>query len=348
MKPKLNRFKMLLSSFCYKFKRGEITMSNPNYGPDISGYAPRFTGIRTFMKFPVVQDMNNVDVAVVGIPFDTGASFRAGARFGPSAIRDISAFLRPANGFHGINPFQHLSVVDYGDIPVLPGYMEDSFERITSVIKEIGQQGVVPIGIGGDHSITLAELRALSKIHGPLSLVQFDAHGDTWDDYWGKKYTHGTPFRRAMEEGILDPETSIQIGLRGTLYDPKDFDEARQFGFDIVTANELRKLTPIQLAERVRAKVGNRPVFLTFDIDFYDPSCAPGTGTPEIAGFSSAEGLAYLQHLTGIRFVGFDLVEVLPAFDVSQITSLLGANMIYEFISLLAVGRRDGIIPKEG
>lgn len=319
-------------------------MSNvPKHGPDTSGKAPRFTGIRTFMKFPHEQDLKAADVAVVGIPFDTGASFRAGARFGPSAIRDISAFLRPANGFHGINPFQSLSVVDYGDLPIIPGYMEDSYETIGREIKKIASEGVIPIGIGGDHSITLAELRGLSEIYGPLSLVQFDAHGDTWDNYWGKKYTHGTPFRRAMEEGILDPHSSIQLGMRGTLYDPNDFDEARGFGFDVVPAEELRKLTPEQAAERVRNRVGNRPTFLTFDIDFYDPAYAPGTGTPEIAGFTSAEGLAYLQQLTGIRFIGYDLVEVLPSFDVSQITSLLAANMIYEFISLIAVGKRDGL-----
>jgi agmatinase len=324
------------------FLSGGKTMDEKKlkYGPDTSGKAPRFTGINTFMKFPHTNDLEGVDVTVVGLPFDTLASYRSGARFGPSAIRDISSFLRPSHAYHKIHPFRHLSVTDYGDLPLLPGYHEDTYERIEMAYEKIAKANVVPIGLGGDHSITLAELRGLSKVYGPLSLIQFDAHGDTWDNYWGKKYTHGTPFRRAMEENIIDPHSSVQIGMRGTLYEPDDFEEARGFGFDLISADQVRQMSPAELAERVRARVGDRPTFFTFDIDFFDPSVAPGTGTPEVGGFSSAEGLQYLRELTNIRYVGFDVVEVLPAHDVSQITALLGANIAYEFVCLKAVEKR--------
>lgn len=313
----------------------------PKYGPDTSGSAPRYLGIRTFMKFPHQQDLQNVDCTVVGLPFDTLASYRSGARFGPAAIREISSLLRPTNAFHKVHPFRHLSVTDYGDLPLLPGYHEDTYKVIEEEYTKIGEAGVVPVGLGGDHSITLAELRGLYKTYGPLSLVQFDAHGDTWDSYWGKKYTHGTLFRRAMEEQILDPHTSVQVGMRGTIYEPDDFEEAREFGFDLISAEEVRTLSADELANRIRIRVGDRPVFFSFDIDFFDPATAPGTGTPEVGGFTSAEGIRYMQALTGINFVGFDIVEVLPAHDVSQITALLAASVAYEFICLKAMGARD-------
>lgn len=313
------------------------------YGPDTSGKAPRFTGISTFMKFPHTNDLEGVDVTVVGLPFDTLSSYRSGSRFGPSAIREISGFLRPANGYHKIHPFRYLSVTDYGDLPLLPGYHEDSYDIIEKAYTKIAQANVIPIGLGGDHSNTLAELRGLAKVHGPLSLIQFDAHGDTWDNYWGKKYTHGTPFRRAMEENIIDPHTSIQIGMRGTLYEPDDFDEARGFGFDLISAEQVREMTASELAQRIKARVGDRPVFFTFDIDFFDPSVAPGTGTPEVGGFTSAEGLTYMRKLTDINYVGFDVVEVSPSHDVSQITSLLAANIAYEFVCLQAVAKRASV-----
>jgi agmatinase len=310
------------------------------FGPDTSGKAPRFTGINTFMKFPHTTELEGVDLTVVGLPFDTLASFRSGARFGPSAIREISALLRPSNAHHKIHPFRHLSVTDYGDLPLLPGYHEDTYNRIEEAYTRIANAGVIPIGLGGDHSVTLAELRGLSKVYGPLSLIQFDAHGDTWDNYWGKKYTHGTPFRRAMEEGILDPHTSVQVGLRGTLYEPDDFEEARSFGFDLISAEEVHELSVNEIANRIKARVGDKPVFLTFDIDFFDPSVAPGTGTPEVGGFNSSDGIKFVQSLTGVNFIGFDVVEVLPAHDVSQITALLAANIAYEFVCLKAVEKR--------
>jgi agmatinase len=318
----------------------KVSQDKLKFGPDTSGSAPRFTGINTFMKFPHTKELDGVDLTVVGLPFDTLASYRSGARFGPSAIREISSFLRPSNAHHRIHPFRHLSVTDYGDLPLLPGYHEDTYRTIEENYAKIGASGVTPVGMGGDHSITLAELRGLSKHYGPISLIQFDAHTDTWDNYWGKKYTHGTPFRRAMEENVIDPHSSIQIGMRGTIYEPDDFEESRKLGFELISADDVRSMSVDSLVDTIKMRVGDRPAFCTFDIDFFDPAYAPGTGTPEIGGFTSAEGLAFVRELTGINFVGFDVVEVLPAFDVSQTTSLLAASIIYEFVCLKAVEKR--------
>lgn len=303
--------------------------------------APRFTGIRTFMKLPHSPTLNGVDAAIVGLPFDTAASFRSGARFGPAAIREMSVLIRPANAFHKVNPFDHGIFVDCGDLPLLPGYMEDAFTIIKESYREMAKKQVIPVGLGGDHSVTLAELRGLAEVYGPLSLVHFDAHGDTWDEYWGKKYTHGTPFRRAYEEGIIDPSHSIQIGLRGTVYHPDDMDEAGKLGFEVIDADQLHALTPAELSSRIAVRVGERKAFVTFDIDFFDPAYAPGTGTPEVGGFSSYEGLSFVRHLPLLNFVGFDLVEVLPAHDHNQITALLGASVVYEFLSLIAMKKRE-------
>lgn len=314
--------------------------NKPKYGPIHHGDAPRYTGIRTYMKLPHIEETNGVDVAIVGLPFDTAASYRSGARFGPSGVREISMLLRPSNAYHKINPFDYCSVVDCGDLPLIPGHIKDSYEIIKEKYRILAKENIIPIGIGGDHSVTLGELRGLTEIHGPISLVHFDAHGDTWDNYWGKKYTHGTPFRRALEEGIINPGSSIQIGLRGTVYDPGDVDEAKEMGFEIITVDELRKLSPEDLCERIKKRVGNNPVFLTFDIDFFDPAYAPGTGTPEPGGVTSYEGMNYVRNLPHINYVGFDLVEVLPAHDSAEITAQLGATIIYEFISLLAMRKR--------
>ncbi|WP_138418763.1 agmatinase [Aquibacillus sediminis] len=316
--------------------------NKPKFGPSHHSTAPRYTGIRTYMKLPNVQETEDVDIAVVGLPFDTAASYRSGTRFGPSGIREISMLLRPSNAFHKINPFDYCSVIDYGDLPLIPGHIHDTYEVIRENYRHLAENNVIPIGLGGDHSITLGELRGLSEVYGPLSLIHFDAHGDTWDNYWGKKYTHGTPFRRALEEDILDPHSSIQIGLRGTVYDPSDVDEAKNMGFDVITTDELRKLTPTSLSERVKNRVNNKPVFLTFDIDFFDPAYVPGTGTPEPGGLTSIEGLDFVRHLSkDLNFVGFDLVEVLPALDHAEVTAQLGASIVYEFISLLALQKRS-------
>nr|WP_310364233.1 agmatinase [Neobacillus drentensis] len=302
---------------------------------------PRFSGIRSFMRLPYQQEIDQKDFVILGAPFDTSASYRSGARFGPEAIRRSSVLLRPANVYHQIRPFDYLDGVDGGDVMVIPGNTLQSHQYITEHVKEWAKKGAVPIVLGGDHSISLPELRALSSVHGPLSLIHFDAHGDTWDEYWGEKYTHGTPFRRALEEGIINPSRSIQVGMRGTVYDPNDINEERELGFEVITSDEMRIIGLNETISRVRERVGNEKVFLTFDIDFLDPVYAPGTGTPEIADFTSAEAQHMLRQLSGLNFIGFDLVEVLPALDPSEVTALTAASIVFEFLSLLAVSKRD-------
>jgi agmatinase len=302
---------------------------------------PRFEGIATFMRLPHVQDLAGVDVAIVGIPFDTGGTFRVGARFGPMAIRQGSRLLRPYNPALKVNIFDHLSVVDAGDLPIVPGFIEESYAKIVDGLRPMHEAGVVPIGIGGDHSIVLAELRAAAAVHGRLGLAHFDSHSDTWDEYWGQKYTHGTPFRRALEEDLIDPSRSIQVGMRGPLYDPSDLTEAGRLGLEMITHPEMRALGMDDIAARVKRRVGNGPAFLSFDIDFLDPSCAPATGTPEVGGPLTREAFQIVRGLIGIRFVGFDLVEVLPQYDIAELTAMTAANMIYEFLSLLALQRQQ-------
>jgi agmatinase len=311
------------------------------YEPADSFVTPRFSGVRTFMRLPNVQDLENSDVAIVGAPFDTGATFRAGARFGPEGIRSVSHLLRRYNPSLDVVIFDHLSVIDYGDVPVVPGYIEESCRRIAEGLEPIHRAGVVPIVLGGDHSIALPELRAAAAVHGPLALVQFDSHPDTWDAYFGEKHTHGTPFRRAVEEGLLSPERSIQVGMRGSIYDQGDWDDARELGFDLVPTDAVRKLGMDETIARIRERVGDAKTYVSFDVDFVDPAFAPGTGTPEIGGFTSREAQEFVRGLAGLDLVGCDVVEVYPAYDPAQITALLAANVAHEFLSLIALGRKN-------
>jgi agmatinase len=294
------------------------------------------------MRLPVEPDPRGADAAVLGVPFDTAASFRPGQRFGPSAVREISVLLRPSNQFHKFNAFDRIRVVDAGDVPAIPGDIETTYARISQRIASLASAGTIPIGIGGDHSITLGELRGLAKVMGPIALVQLDAHCDTWDNYWGLRYTHGTPFRRAVEEGLLSVDHSIQVGMRGTEYAPDDLDESRRLGFEVITTPEMLKSNPVAVAEAIKERVREQPTFLTFDVDFFDPAYAPGTGTPEVGGPTSAFGLEIVKHLAGIHFAGFDTVEVLPAFDAAQTTALLAATLVFEFIALVALDSRRG------
>ena len=310
------------------------------YEPADSFVTPRFSGVRTFMRLPDVQDLENADVAIVGAPFDTGATFRAGARFGPEGIRSVSHLLRRYNPSLDVVIFEYLSVIDYGDVPVVPGYIEESYRRIAEGLEPIHRAGVVPIVLGGDHSIALPELRAAAAVHGPLALVQFDSHPDTWDAYFGEKHTHGTPFRRAVEEGLLAPERSIQVGMRGSIYDTGDWDDARELGFDLVPTDAVRKLGIDETIARIRERVGDAKTYVSFDVDFVDPAFAPGTGTPEIGGFTSREAQEFVRGLAGLDLVGCDVVEVYPAYDPAQITALLAANVAHEFLSLIALGRK--------
>jgi agmatinase len=311
------------------------------YEPADSFETPRFSGVRTFMRLPHNQDLENADVAIVGAPFDTGATFRSGARFGPEGIRSASHLLRRYNPSLDVGIFDHLSVIDYGDVPVVPGYIESSYERIAEGLEPIHRAGVVPIVLGGDHSIALPELRAAAAVHGPLALVQFDSHPDTWDKYFGEKHTHGTPFRRAVEEGLLDPSRSIQIGMRGSIYDAGDWNDAKEMGFDLVSTDEVRELGIPAVIERIRERVGDAKAYVSFDVDFVDPAFAPGTGTPEIGGYTSREAPVFARGLVGLDIVGFDVVEVYPAYDPAGITALLAANIAHDFLSLVALRRKS-------
>ena len=287
------------------------------------------------MRAPHVADLSGVDAAVCGIPFDTATSYRTGARFGPEAIRSASALIRPYHPVHDVNVVEALSIVDYGDLPVSPGDTARTYAQAEEGLAPLVAAGVFPIALGGDHSITLAELRVLAKRHGPIALVLLDAHADTWEAYFGQKYFHGTTFKRAVEEGLLDATASVMAGMRGSVYAASDLGTARELGFTVIESEDLRRLSPERYGELIRNNVGERPVFLSFDIDFLDPAFAPGTGTPEVAGFSTAEALAFLRALRGIDIVGCDVVEVAPAYDgPGQPTALAAANVVFELLTL--------------
>ncbi len=304
--------------------------------------APRYTGVRTFARLPHVQlPRDDVDAAVIGVPFDTATSFRSGARFGPEAIRSASTLLRPYHPTLDVDVFATLSLVDGGDLNVTPGNALKTTEQIDAQLRPLlSAAGIVPLVLGGDHSIVLGELRAQHAAHGPVALVLLDAHADTWDQYYGERYFHGTPFRRAIEEGLIDPARSLLAGMRGPLYGPEDMDVPRELGFEVIDGVDLVSMTPDAYGERVRTKVGDGPAYLSFDIDVLDPASAPGTGTPEVAGLQPREALAFLRALAGMSFTGFDVVEVAPAYDSpGQITALNAAAVAYDLLALLAVAR---------
>ncbi len=321
-------------------------MTRPHHGPPDATLAPRYSGIRTFARCPHNDDHPNADVAVVGIPFDTATSYRTGARFGPAAIRDQSQLLRPWHPAQAIDVFAALSVIDAGDLVVTPGNAERTAEQIATGLAPILGAGAVPIVLGGDHSIVLGELRAHARRHGPVGVVLLDAHADTWDAYYGERYFHGTPFRRALEENLIDPHRSLLAGMRGPLYAAADLDEPRSWGFEIVTGDELRTWSPENYGRQVRERLGSGPAYLSFDIDVLDPAFAPGTGTPEVAGLLPHEAIGFLRALAGIDFVGYDVVEVSPQFDgPGQVTALHAAAIAYELLALTAVARRTGSAP---
>jgi agmatinase len=315
----------------------------PHHRPLDARVMPRFAGIRTFMRAPHTTDLAGVHAAVYGIPYDTATSFRTGPRFGPEAIRSASALLRPYNPALGVDVVETLSVVDYGDVPVSPGDTGRTYGQVEEAIAPLVDAGVFPLGLGGDHSVTLAELRVLARKHGPLALVQLDAHGDTWDEYFGQRFFHGTTFKRALEEGLIEPQASVQAGLRGSVYGADDLESAREVGFAVLSCDQLRRLEPGSFAGLVRERAARRPVFLSFDIDVLDPAFAPGTGTPEVGGLSTAEALSFLRALRGIELAGADVVEVSPPYDgPGQPTALAAANVAYEILSLRALAAAQG------
>jgi agmatinase len=318
-----------------------MSADRPPFQPPDASLAPRYTGVRTFARLPnVALPHDGVDAAVIGVPFDTATSFRPGARFGPEAIRSASALLRPYHPALDVDVFATLGVVDGGDVAITPGNALRTTEQIDAALQPVIRAGAVPVVLGGDHSIVLGELRAQAAVHGPVALVLLDAHADTWDQYYGERYFHGTPFRRAVEEGLLDPSRSLLAGMRGPLYGRADLDVPLELGFEVIGGGELVTLRPSQYAQRVRARVGEGPAYMSFDIDVLDPAFAPGTGTPEVAGLQPREALAFLRSLAGIRFTGFDVVEVSPPYDsAGQVTALHAAAIAYDMLALLAVER---------
>ena len=310
------------------------------YRPTDPLKSPRFIGIKTFMRLPHIRTVENIDFAIIGAPSDAGASFRTGQRDAPAAIRRVSAILRDHNPILNVSPFDYVSGVDYGDLPVVPGYIEDSYKKIEENLSPVVDAGVIPIILGGDHAITLPELRAIVKKHGPVALIHFDAHSDTSDEYFGHPYNHGTPFSRAIEEKLLLVDNSIQVGLRGSIFSKDHLKIPKSLGLEIITMEEIREISIKELIQRIISRVGDAKVFLTFDIDFVDPAFAPGTGTPEVGGVTSREAINLVRGLKDINFIGFDIVEVLPSYDPSEITSLLAANIVYEFISILAYNKK--------
>jgi agmatinase len=311
----------------------------PRYTPEDSLLTPRFTGPSTFARLPFVRTLDEVDVAIVGVPFDTGVTYRVGGRFGPNAVRAASVMLRPYNANLQVSPFEILSCVDYGDVAIVPGYTERSYQAIEAAVAPIVEAGVVPLLIGGDHACTLPHLRA-TRSRGPVAVIDFDSHTDAWDSYFGEKYNHGTWMRRAIEEGLVDVAHSIEVGLRGSIYAAEDWTGLRtELGLEYLTTEEVFTLGSSAVASRIRERVGDRPAFISFDIDVVDPAFAPGTGTPEAGGPSAHDMLAVLRELTGIDFVGFDVVEVIPAYDPAGQTATLAANLAYEMLSLVALRR---------
>ena len=331
------------SRFVERENRKEVILMAESLQPASALSSPRFCNTGTFMRMPRISDVEDPDFAIVGIPYDCACSYRSGARFGPEGIRAISAMIKPANAIMGVNVLENLKGVDYGDVAITPGYIHPTYEAIEREIAALLDRGIFPISLGGDHCITLGELRAVAAKHGPVALVHFDSHTDICDEVFGQKYNHGTPFRRALEEGLIDVSKSIQVGMRGSLYYPDEHDLSRQLGFDIVPTHEMREIGLDAVVRRIINRVGDTPAFLTFDIDFVDPAYAPGTGTPEVGGWTSWESLYLVRALRDLNFVGMDVVEVAPPYDHAEITAYLAANIAFEFISILALQKQRGL-----
>ncbi len=312
-----------------------------DYKPITPQQQPKFAGIKTYLRLPHLQATQGIDFAVVGVPWDGATSYRTGQRLGSDAIRKVSVTLRPYNLALDVGIFEHCCGVDYGDLSVVPGYIEDTYDKIEAELCPLVEAGVIPVAMGGDHSITLPELRAIAKTHGPVALIHLDSHTDTNDQYFGRPYYHGSMFRRAVEENILLPANSIQVGMRGSVYSKNAYDESTSLGFKVVTMSAVRQIGLQRLIEIIKGRVGPNKVFVTFDIDVVDPAFAPGTGTPEVGGLTSSEAIELIRGLKGLNFVGFDVVEVLPDYDVAEITALLAANVIYEFLSLIALNKKN-------
>jgi agmatinase len=311
-------------------------MSDPTIGPVDATVVPRFAGPPTFARLPRLDEVEHADIAVVGVPFDAGVSYRPGARFGPAHIRASSRLLRPYNPAQDVSPFAVQQVADAGDIAVNPFDIGEAIAAIEAAATELlGSVGRL-LTLGGDHTIALPLLRATSQRHGPVAVLHFDAHLDTWDTYFGEPYTHGTPFRRASEEGLIDRARSVHIGIRGPLYASTDLAESAELGFATVPCTDYDRVGLDGVISSMRTRLGSGPVYVSVDIDVVDPGMAPGTGTPEAGGLSSRELLANLRGLAGLEVVGADIVEVAPAYDHAEVTGIAAAHVAYELLSVMA------------
>ncbi|MGK3203781.1 agmatinase [Amycolatopsis kentuckyensis] len=313
----------------------------PNIGPLDSSRVPRFAGFATFARLPRIDQVERADVAVVGVPFDSGVSYRPGARFGPAAVREASRLLRPYHPELDVSPFAEKQVVDAGDIAVNPFNIGEAIETLQQEAEALQADGTRLVTVGGDHTIALPLLRAAAKKHGPVALLHFDAHLDTWDTYFGEPYTHGTPFRRASEEGILDTSALSHVGTRGPLYGKRDLEEDRRLGFGIVTSGDVLRRGVAETVDALRQRIGDRPLYVSVDIDVLDPAHAPGTGTPEAGGMTSRELLEILRGLRDLNLVGADVVELAPAYDHAEITAIAASHVAYDLVSLLTLGKGE-------
>jgi agmatinase len=306
-------------------------------GPVDSLRVPRFAGFATYARLPRADQVERADVAVVGVPFDSGVTYRPGARFGPSALREASRLLRPFHPGLEVSPFEAIQVVDAGDIAVNPFNIGAAIETIQHEAEALSAGGTRLVTVGGDHTIALPLLRAAAKAHGPVALLHFDAHLDTWDTYFGEPYTHGTPFRRAVEEGVVDTSALCHVGIRGPLFGARDLENDRRLGFGVLTSGDVLRRGIDETVDALRQRIGDRPLYISVDIDVLDPAHAPGTGTPEAGGMTSRELLEILRGLDGANLIGADVVELAPAYDHAQITAIAASHVVYDLVSLLAL-----------
>ena len=305
-------------------------------GPVDGLTSPRYAGLTTFARLPRIEDVTAYKVAVVGAPFDTGVTYRPGARFGPSHVRQSSRLLRPHNPALNVDPFAQCQVVDAGDLQFNPFDIDQAVGEIEAGAVELIRGGARLITLGGDHTIAYPLLKAMNRVHGPVALVHFDAHLDTWDTYFNTPLTHGTPFRRAAEEGLFVKGASVHVGIRGSLYSPNDLTSDAELGFRVVRSMDYQRMHMDEIIDGLRQTIGDTPLYVSVDIDVLDPAHAPGTGTPEAGGMTSRELLGTLHGFQGLNLVGADIVEVAPAYDHAEITGVAAANLAYEFTSLFA------------
>jgi agmatinase len=314
----------------------EAEVDEQPVGPVDATKVPRFAGPATFARLPRLDEVGRADVAVLGVPFDAGVSYRPGARFGPAHIRQSSRLLRPYNPAQDVSPFATQQVADAGDIAANPFSIQDAIAAIEEGANSLLDQAGRLVTLGGDHTIALPLLRSVVRRHGPVAVLHFDAHLDTWDTYFGEPYTHGTPFRRASEEGLIDTERSVHVGIRGPLYADTDLVDTERLGYSVISCTDYDRLGLDGVIDAMRARLADGPTYVSVDIDVIDPGMAPGTGTPESGGLTSRELLATLRGLGGVDLVGADIVEVAPAYDHAEVTGIAASHVAYDLISLMA------------